>query len=285
MRGDPFGRHPGRDVGPGIEFSQYRSYEPGDDARWIDWQRLARGQDPLIRLAPREARVTVSVVIDTSGSMAQPASPDNADWTRMDCAQALATMVMAVARRQGDAFHWISLDASASTIASTHATPGHSDAHLAHCVAELGALTPGREWPSAATLQHSLQRLPKEGLVLVISDFIADGIAVDALAGLLGTGRRDVIAVQVLTRDEVDFQFEGNVEFVDRETGERRRAHADAARAAYQQTLTKARQQLKRAFVRRGAAFESVLADAPPDDILRPALHAYQRARAARRAE
>ncbi|MEO1574003.1 MAG: DUF58 domain-containing protein [Pseudomonadota bacterium] len=283
VRGDPFGRHPGRDVGPGIEFSQYRPYEPGDDARWLDWQRLARGQDPLIRLAPREARVTVSVVLDTSGSMAEPASVATPDWTRMDCARALAATVLAIARRQGDAFHWLRLDAvTAGAALSGHATPGHSDAHLATCVAALSDLVPAREWPPVHTLRDALQRLPKAGLVLMISDFIADSPATDALAGVLSAGRRDVIALQILTRDEVDFGYRGNVEFVDRETGERRRAHSDAARAAYLENLARARRQLRRAFLRRGAAFESVLAEQSPDDILRPVLHAYQRARAAR---
>ena len=28
--------------GTGLEFSQYRSYQPGDDLRWLDWKMYAR---------------------------------------------------------------------------------------------------------------------------------------------------------------------------------------------------------------------------------------------------
>ena len=27
--------------GPGLEFSQYRSYQPGDDLRWLDWKTVS----------------------------------------------------------------------------------------------------------------------------------------------------------------------------------------------------------------------------------------------------
>lgn len=287
MRGDPFGRHPGRDVGPGIEFSQYRPYEPGDDARWLDWLRLARGQDALVRLAPREARVTVSVVLDASASMDQPdstATADAATWTRMHSARAIATLAMAVARRQGDAFHWLALqpckDASSAT---HHATPGHSDAHLAHCVTALDALAPGGLWPAADEVRDTVRRLPREGLVIVISDFIESQHAIEILAALLSAGRRDVIALQLLTRDEVAFDMSGNVELVDRETGVVRRAHADNARAAYLSSLSAAQRTLRRTFRRRGAVFASALTDVSPDRALRPVLAAYQRARLARR--
>ena len=42
VEGYTSGLHRSKSVGPGMEFSQYRGYEPGDDLRLLDWKMLAR---------------------------------------------------------------------------------------------------------------------------------------------------------------------------------------------------------------------------------------------------
>ena len=36
--GDGLGQHASRSRGAGLEFAQYRAYEPGDEPRRIDWK-------------------------------------------------------------------------------------------------------------------------------------------------------------------------------------------------------------------------------------------------------
>ena len=43
----------GRLSGPGSEVAGARSYEPGDDSRWIDWNLTARSITPQIRTTER----------------------------------------------------------------------------------------------------------------------------------------------------------------------------------------------------------------------------------------
>ena len=55
--------------GPGLEFSQYRSYQPGDDLRWLDWKMYARSDRYYIRESEQETSISVQFLIDASDSM------------------------------------------------------------------------------------------------------------------------------------------------------------------------------------------------------------------------
>ena len=55
--------------GPGLEFSQYRSYQPGDDLRWLDWKRYARSDRYYIRESEIETSISVRLLVDASRSM------------------------------------------------------------------------------------------------------------------------------------------------------------------------------------------------------------------------
>src|SRR5580693_9965673 len=55
--------------GPGLEFSQYRSYQPGDDPRWLDWKRYARTDRYYIRESEVETSISVRLLVDASLSM------------------------------------------------------------------------------------------------------------------------------------------------------------------------------------------------------------------------
>ena len=44
-----FGRHHGQRLGEGIEFAQYRSWEPGESSRRIDWRLYARTERLFVR--------------------------------------------------------------------------------------------------------------------------------------------------------------------------------------------------------------------------------------------
>src|SRR5947208_8998848 len=74
--------------GRGIEFSQVREYQPGDDIRTIDWNVTARSGAPHVKEFIEERDLTVLVVIDVSGSMAF----GSVDWRKCDVAAELAAV-------------------------------------------------------------------------------------------------------------------------------------------------------------------------------------------------
>ena len=54
--------------GRGMEFSEVREYQYGDDMRMIDWNVTARFNHPFIKIFEEERELTVMLVVDMSGS-------------------------------------------------------------------------------------------------------------------------------------------------------------------------------------------------------------------------
>ncbi|MEY4931291.1 MAG: hypothetical protein RI909_2015, partial [Bacteroidota bacterium] len=60
------GSNKSQSVGAGQEFSQYRSYQPGDDLRQLDWKMFARSERYYIKEAEIETNITVKFMLDAS---------------------------------------------------------------------------------------------------------------------------------------------------------------------------------------------------------------------------
>lgn len=54
--------------GQGIEFSEVREYQPGDDIRSIDWNVTARAGAPYVKKFAEERQLTLMLLLDVSGS-------------------------------------------------------------------------------------------------------------------------------------------------------------------------------------------------------------------------
>ena len=55
--------------GRGMEFSEVREYQFGDDIRNIDWNVTARFSHPFIKIFEEERELTVILLVDLSGSL------------------------------------------------------------------------------------------------------------------------------------------------------------------------------------------------------------------------
>src|SRR5688500_10735882 len=84
--------------GFGLELSELREYQPGDDVRHIDWNTTARTDRPFVREAYAERALDVWLVVDVSPSV---------DWgtvhrLKRDLAVELAAVVGLLLGRQGN---------------------------------------------------------------------------------------------------------------------------------------------------------------------------------------
>jgi uncharacterized protein (DUF58 family) len=55
--------------GSGVEFADYREYQPGDDFRYLDWNVYQRFDRLLVRLFEEEEDLAIYFIVDTSSSM------------------------------------------------------------------------------------------------------------------------------------------------------------------------------------------------------------------------
>ena len=179
-----FGMHQSRNKGSGIEFAQYRAYEPGDEPRRIDWKLFARSDRFFVREAEEESPIAVWVLIDASASMAQ-ADRARPEFSRLDAAKLLALCTAQLALMQGDRFAWIALCEGGLAVADPH----RGRAQFERMQIDLSRLEGAGAFPDAATLAPLWERIGANDLVLFLSDCFDEGGI--ALVERLATAGRD----------------------------------------------------------------------------------------------
>jgi len=254
------GAHASRSRGAGLEFAQYRAYEPGDELRQIDWKLYARSDRFFVRESERESPITVWLLLDASASMAQ-ADQARHDWQRLDAAKALVACLAELAMQQGDAFGLIALGGDGvQLLPAGNGLRQRDRLHL-----QLHGLKAAGQWPPQQKLSPLWERIASNDLVVMIGDgFDAAGVE---LAERLAKAGRDVVHLQLLTVEERDFPFRDGHRFRDPETGDELLSDGATVRGEYLARFREAQRvldaRLQAAGIRHDTAYLDETIDAP----------------------
>lgn len=254
------GQHRSRDKGAGLEFSQYRGYEPGDEPRRIDWKLYARSDRFFVREAERDSPLAVWLVLDASASMAQ-ADEGRPDASRLDAGKLLAACIAEVALRQGDRVGLLALREDALSFVPAAAGTRQRERLLF----ELQRVEAAGAMPDAARLRPVWERIGTDDVVVVLGDFFDE--ATVELAVRLAGARREVLAIQLLTVAERDFPYVDGRLFRDPETGEELPGDGRALRAEFLARFAEAQSALRARFDDAGIRHVRHVLD---EDVLRP---------------
>src|SRR5690606_21964567 len=156
------GLHRSHRLGAGMEFSQYRAYEPGDDPRLLDWKMLARSGRYYIRQSEQRNQVGVKFVLDGSASMGH----SEKGMTKLAFARALVACLSHLAQRQGDAIGLFALGQGEMV----EVRPRTHQMQHNRLLLELLRITPKGRWPQAA---EALKKMPDKGqreLIFFLTD-------------------------------------------------------------------------------------------------------------------
>jgi uncharacterized protein (DUF58 family) len=194
----PSGRSAGqwrsRSSGSSVEFSDYRTYAPGDEFRRIDWNAYARLERLFVRLYRAEEDLALSLLVDTSASMG---------WGRPAkgrLAAQLAGALAFIALQSGDRVDIATCRASALGM------------RLANLRGQAAAWTAWRrlealDYDGATDLNSALTTYARQsrgaGLTVVVSDLFSPSGYQQGIDALLGN-RQDVLLVHVLAPDEIN---------------------------------------------------------------------------------
>lgn len=257
-----FGLHRSHNRGAGLEFAQYRAYEPGDELRQVDWKLYARSDRFFVRESERDSPLDVWVLIDTSASMSQQdgARPG---WSRLDAARALAACLVELALRQGDRFGLAMIGGGQLRLLGIGSGPRHRD----RCVLELRGLVAAGTWPDEARLRPLWENAGARTLVVSLGDAFDEGAV--RLAERLAAARREVLSVQILTAEERDFPFRGGHRFRDPESGDELLGDGDGVREGFIARFAAARAALATRFAASGIRHVEYMLDEPLDLPLR----------------
>lgn len=259
--GTRLGRHTSRRAGAGLEFSQYRSYEPGDDPRRLDWKLLARSDRYVVREAEAETSVSVRLLLDATGSMAH----EEGGVTKLDYARYLVAALALVAQRQGDAVGlYVLRDGAVEPMPPRRDLP-----HLHRLLHHLEELTPAGGWPAWGALERALAPGTARGITILVGDLYEQAEEIRAAVRRLAGARHDVTCFQVVGEAERSFAYQGAVTLEELETGTRFDLDADAARPAARIRYEESLRALRRELEERGAALVECHLEEPFEQPLR----------------
>lgn len=256
------GLHQSHSRGAGLEFAQYRAYEPGDELRQIDWKLYARSDKFFVREAERESPVALWVLIDASASMGQ-SDDTRPGYSRLDAARAIAAALAELAMQQGDRFGFMALGDSGLALLPPATGLRQRDRMLI----ELLAIRPARAFAAPAQLAPLWERVGARDLVILLSDCFDE--AAIALAEKLAAAGRETLVIEMLTAGERDFPFTGGYRFRDPETGEELLADGAALRIEFLARFATARAALHARLDAVGVRHVAHMLDDPVDLPLR----------------
>lgn len=231
------GIHGSRRSGVGVEFEQYRHYQPGDDPKRIDWKLYARTGKHQVRESATESSLHIRFLLDLSGSM----NYAEQNVSRLDYARILLASLAYLGYRQGDA---MSLYALQHGTLQTLAVAGKQA--FQKILFGLEKATAQGEWRRGAATFPEFYARQKEMLVFV-SDLWQVGDEWLNLIKSIANPRREVVIFQILGDQEMDFDLTGFYRFQDLETGREVELDADAVRDTFRQNATQYLENLEEA--------------------------------------
>ena len=223
------GAHASRRHGAGMEFSQYRPYQPGDDLRRLDWRLAARSDRYYLRESEVDTGLTVHLLLDASASMNHR---DANGLTKFDYARLLLGALAYLAHQQGDAVGLTILSP-----AGLRRLPPRADARqLPRLYHALETAEAAGAFPDAAALAPLTARRQR-ALTVCVSDLYEDDGEINRLLTRLRAVSGDVLLLHLMASNELNFSHRGTVTLRDLETGQTLQIDADQQRPAYQQEL------------------------------------------------
>ena len=229
----------GRRSGPGSEVAGARTYEAGDDSRWIDWNLTARSITPQVRTTDADRELSTWAVVDRSASM----SFGTAEREKSEVAFAAAAAFGFLTARSGNRYGML----VAGGDAVVRLGPSSTRRDLLASLSRLYDVPRRERGPAeaadlAATLRALERARPRRGQVIVISDFLDGTEWRQAVARLAHA--HQTLCVQVVDPRELTLPAAGMLALVDTETGRDihvqtnspalRARYADAARARHE---------------------------------------------------
>jgi uncharacterized protein (DUF58 family) len=248
------GKHRSTHRGGCTDFTEHRPYSNGDDVRMIDWRMHAKNDRYHIKQYEDETNLKAILAVDASGSMSYSGKQRNGAnaASKFDIARTVASCLARIMVRQRDA---VGLAIIGETISNTLPPRCRPETIIQLNEALAVAKLQGRS-NLGACLTETAARNRSRGMLILLSDCLCS--LPDLKKGLLAWAQagHDVIVVEVLAADEIDFSFRGSMilenleqpgQKLDIDPGNVRHAYLERMqkhRAALRNTVTSCRGEL-----------------------------------------
>lgn len=251
--------------GPGLEFSQYRSYQPGDDLRWLDWKMYARSDRYYIRESEIETSIAVRFIIDASASMKHK----DEGFSKIEYARYVAASLAYLASQQGDSIGlYVLEDAQLFTL------PAKKDhQHLARFYHQLESIQPGGKFTDPVNYKHIFSAADNRELVILITDFYQQHNEIFTLLENLSVLKHEIIVLHIMGSNELELNYQGFTALQDLETGQTISINTTADKTLYKQRLADYLSAIRNKLLGENIFYRMLNMQQPVDESLRDFLN------------
>lgn len=259
------GIHKSNVKGTGMEFSQYRSYQPGDDLRSLDWKMFARSDRYYIRESEIETSISVRFLIDASASM----NHRDGSITKIQFAKYVAASLAYLTQSQGDAVGLYTF--SDGKLFALPAKKDHQ--HFTRLLHQLEGIEPGGKFTEPIHYKSIFLGSQKRELLVFITDFYQEQDEIAQLLQLAASLRHEIIVLHVMAENELALDYGGYTSLEDLETGQTIKVDAQQLREVYQQRLQRHLSTVKTNLHEKNIFYRLLKMNEPIDTALRDFLN------------
>ncbi len=241
--------------GRGMEFSEVREYQYGDDIRSIDWNVSARFNHPFIKIFEEERELTVMLLVDLSRS----GDFGSAKQFKNEIAAEICAVLAFSAIKNNDKVGLILF----TDAIEKFVPPKKGKSHILRIIRELISFQPtGAGTDIKAALEYFNHVNKKKTIAFLISDFIDEGY--DKILRIISR-KHDVIAVELTDPREEELPNVGLIKLRDAETLKDRWVDSGnpQVRAEFQRFWQKRKADRKSMFLRSKVDAIAVRVDRP----------------------
>ena len=196
--------------GRGMEFSEVREYQMGDDIRSIDWNVTARMGHPYIKVFEEERELTVMLLVDVSSS----GSFGTVQRMKGEIATEICALLAFSAIKNNDKVGLIIFTDSIEKFVP----PKKGKTHVLRVLRELLYHKPqGTKTNISEALEYLTRITKRRSVVFLVSDFLDEGYE---KALQIVNKRHDIVAITITDPRELELPDVGFIELEDAETGE-----------------------------------------------------------------
>lgn len=198
--------------GRGMEFSEVREYQFGDDIRNIDWNVTARLGHPYIKVFEEERELTVMLIADLSGSLMF----GSVSKTKQRIAAELSAILAFSALKNNDKVGLILFTDKIEKFVP----PRKGRKHVLRIIREVLSFEPeGKSTNLKGALEYMNNAIKKKSIAFLISDYMDEGY--EKILGIVGR-KHDLIGIVLDDIREKEIPNIGLVKLTDSETGDER---------------------------------------------------------------
>ena len=196
--------------GRGMEFSEVREYQVGDDVRTIDWNVTSRMGHPYVKKYVEERELTVLLAVDVSGSSRFGSTRQS----RSEVVAEICALLAFAAARNNDRVGLLLF----SDRIEKYVPPLKGRRHVLRVLRDVLYHQPAGRGTNLALALETVRRLQRRrAVVFVLSDFLADAFERPLR---LASRFHDLVALVVRDPREASLPAVGLIGLEDAETGE-----------------------------------------------------------------